>query len=134
MSNAERLFRFDLIRATKILEMVQYAAITFILTFFLGMAIDRVFPINENNEEGIDNYFLFENLGLQLFLIVITSYYIKMFINLVPVLISLSNGYQKSMNYEDQIGISTAQAIMFIGVQKNFSKRLSILIDRFYKT
>ena len=97
--NVERLFRFDLIRVSKLLEITQYTIITFILAFFSGVLIDKIFYIDIKTEtiDTISNVELVSKILLQILLIVIISYYIQKIVILIPFLFPLTKNYIPSI-------------------------------------
>lgn len=132
--NAERLFRFDLIRVSKLLEMTQYAIITFILAFFSGILIDNLFYINitPENIDTITNLELITKILLQILLIVIVSYYIQKIIILIPFLFPLTKNYIPSMKNESMIGISLAMTMIYMSIQTNFRNKILLLKERLF--
>jgi hypothetical protein len=129
--NFERLIRFDAIRVSKLLEMIQYAVIVFILAFFIGSATDSLFPL-PRPEEKISDFNLYKDLFLQLCLIVISIYYINKIAQIIPFFFSLSDKYVPSAKEENIKGAGIALAIIFVGVQKNFQGRIALLKKKFY--
>lgn len=127
----ENLLRVDSIRASKLLEQIQFAVIVFIIAFFVGSYTDKLFPINKNVED-ITDFELYKDLLLQLCLIVISSYYITKLVKIIPFFFKLSDKYIPSSHGESMAGASLAMAIIFVGVQKNFQTRITILKNRFY--
>lgn len=130
-SALERLTRFDLIRASKLLEITQDAIIVFVIAFYLGSLLDRAFnsikPVNAN----MTNMELIGILLAQFASIVIVAYYIMKFVAVVPFFLSLSSQYIPNMKGESATGAALAMAVIFVGVQTHFSAKLSILKSRF---
>lgn len=127
----ESLLRVDTVRASKLLEQIQFAIIVFIIAFFVGSYTDKLFPVKKD-VENITNFELYKDLLLQLCLIVISSYYITKFVKIIPFFFKLSDKYIPSAHGESMAGASLAMAIIFVGVQKNFQSRITILKNRFY--
>ena len=130
--NVERLFRFDLIRVTKLLEMTQYTLITFILAFLSGILVDNICYIDITSEtiDTISNIELITKILLQVILIVIFSYYIQKIVILIPFLFPLTKGYIPSMKNESIIGISLAMSMIYVSIQTNFKNKLLLLKER----
>jgi hypothetical protein len=130
-SALERLTRFDLIRASKLLEITQDAIITFVIAFYLGSLIDRAFnnikPVNAN----MSNAELVGIILAQFASIVIIAYYIMKVVAVVPFMFSLSSQYVPNMKNEAATGAGMAMAVIFVGVQTHFSAKLAILKSRF---
>lgn len=127
----ESLLRVDTIRASKLLEQIQFAVIVFIIAFFVGSYTDKLFPIKKD-VENITDFELYKDLLLQLSLIVISSYYITKLVKIIPFFFTLSDKYIPSAHGESMAGANLAMAIIFVGVQKNFQSRITILKNRFY--
>jgi hypothetical protein len=126
--NFNRLVRFDLVRASKLLEIIQSVLVIFVIAFYAGSAIDRFFaPASEN----MSNMELMRDLGLQLALIVVSAYYIKKIAVLIPFMFSLTSEYVPSKKGEATFGSAIAMAIIFVSVQKNFASKISLLQRRF---
>lgn len=130
-SDVERLLRVDTVRASKLLEQIQYAVIVFIIAFFIGSMTDKLFPLPKEGEQ-ISDFDLYKDLFLQLCLIVISAYYITKVAKVIPFFFSLSEKYVPSSHGENMAGAGLAMAIIFVGVQKNFQSRITILKNRFY--
>lgn len=130
-NSIENLLRVDTVRASKLLEQIQFAIIVFIIAFFVGSYTDKLFPVKKN-VESITDFELYKDLLLQLCLIVISSYYITKLVKIIPFFFKLSNQYIPSSHGESMAGASLAMAIIFVGVQKNFQTRIGILKNRFY--
>ena len=130
-SSIESVTTIDAIRFSKLLEQIQYALITFIIAFFVGSMTDKLFPIGENTKE-ITNFQIWRDVLIQLSVNVITAYYIMKIATMVPFVFSLSKDYIISGHGESLSGAGLAMAIVFISVQNNFKKRISILKERYY--
>lgn len=130
-NSIESLLSVDTIRISKLLEQIQFAIIVFIIAFFVGSTTDKLFPI-QKDFENISNFDLYKDLLLQLSLIVISSYYITKIVKLIPFFFKLSDQYIPSSHGESMAGAGLAMAIIFVGVQKNFQTRITILKNRFY--
>jgi hypothetical protein len=131
MTALERLTRFDLIRASKLLEITQDAIIVFVIGFYLGSLLDRAFnnikPVNAN----MSNSELVGIILAQFTCIVVLVYYIMKFVAVVPFMFSLSSQYIPNMKGESATGAGVALAIIFVSVQTHFNAKLSILKSRF---
>lgn len=130
-NSIESLLSVDTIRISKLLEQIQFAIIVFIIAFFVGSTTDKLFPV-QKDFENISNFDLYKDLLLQLSLIVISSYYITKIVKLIPFFFKLSDQYIPSSHGESMAGAGLAMAIIFVGVQKNFQTRITILKNRFY--
>jgi hypothetical protein len=123
-SNLEKLTRFDTIRLSKLLEQVQFSVIAFIITFFLGIYADKLFPVKEDSTSEFD---LWRDTLLQLAVITIGAYYVIKISKVIPFLFSLDNRYIAGSHGENVFGAGLAMSIIFVSVQKNFGARISKL-------
>ena len=132
--NSERLFRFDLIRFSKLLEITQYAILTFVFAFFSGILIDKIcyIEITPDNIDKISNFELISKIFLQTLLIVLGSYYIQKIIILIPFIFPLTANYIPSMKNESKIGISLSMTMIYISIQKNFINKILLLKSRLF--
>lgn len=126
--NLERLLRFDLVRASKLLEISQYSIVLFFLGFYAGSFIDNVLP---KYDEKMSDLELFRDLILQLVMISVSAYYIKKITALIPFMFSLTSSYVPSKKGEAAFGGALAMAIIFVSVQKNFIKKIGLLHERY---
>ena len=130
-SALERLTRFDLIRVSKLLELVQDGVIIFALAFYVGSALDRFFntlkPVNDN----MSNMELIGILVAQLACIIIVAYYIRKIVDVIPFFFSLSSQYVSNQKGEADSAAGLAMTIVFVGIQKNFAAKIGLLKSRF---
>lgn len=127
----DSILNMDAIRISKFLEQIQYAIIAFVIAFFVGSFTDRLFPLQKNIEE-ISNLELWRDILLQMCVIIISAYYISKIARTVPFFFSLTKDYVISAHGESAAGAGLAMALIFVNVQKNFQKRLSLLRDRYH--
>jgi hypothetical protein len=126
--NVERLLRFDSVRISKLLEMIQDGIIIFILAFYAGSGIDKVF--GTANEKMTDA----ELVGwvmLQLIANIVVIYYIRKVAETIPFMFSLSSNYMSNKKGEVDAASGFVSSIIFISVQKNFQNKLALLKTRF---
>ena len=130
-SNVDRLLRFDLVRGSKLLEETQSAIIVFVMAFFVGIYVDKLFPL-EQDPTTVSNMSLLKNMMMQLVLISISAYYIVKVAHVIPFFFSLTNSYVPSLHNETGAGAGLALSIVFVSVQRNFQARLGLAKTRFY--
>lgn len=130
-SALERLTRFDLIRASKLLEITQDAIIVFVISFYLGSILDRAFNSIKPVDANMTNTELIGLLLAQFVCIVVLAYYIMKLVAVIPFMFSLSSQYISGFKNEGAIGGGIAMAIIFVGVQTHFNAKLAILKSRF---
>lgn len=129
--NLASLTRFDLVRVSKLIQQIQSTLVVFILAFFLGTLIDKLFPTVGDPAE-ISNFTLFKDLGLQIALITIAAFYIMKFAKVIPFFFALSKDYIPNAHGEASEGAGLAMALIFGSIQKNFQARISVLKSRYY--
>ena len=127
----ERLTRFDLIRVSKLLEMVQDAIIIFALAFYVGSALDRFFHTLKPVDDNMSNMELIGILLAQFTCIVIVAYYIRKIVDVIPFFFSLSSQYVSNQKNEAESAAGLALSVIFVGVQRHFGSKLSLLKTRF---
>ena len=129
--NLTSLTRFDLVRVSKLIQQIQSTLIVFVLAFFLGSLIDKLFP-TVGDPDLVSNFTLFKDLGLQLALMTIAAFYIMKFAKVIPFFFALSRDYIPNAHGEAAEGAGLAMALLFGAVQKNFQARVAVLKSRFY--
>jgi hypothetical protein len=127
-ANTERLLRFDLVRLSKLLEIVQFGLVIFVIAFYVGSFIDNLFP---DVTEKTPNSILIRDLALQMSLLLIAAYYIRKIGEIVPFLFSLTKDYKPSLKGEAAFGGAIAMTIIFAGVQRKFLDKITLLKNRF---
>lgn len=127
----DSILNMDAIRISKFLEQIQYAIIAFVIAFFVGSFTDKLFPLQKNIND-ISNLELWRDTLLQMSVIIISAYYISKVARSVPFYFALTKDYIISGHGESAAGAGLAMALIFVNVQRNFQKRLSLLRDRYY--
>ena len=126
--NVERLFRFDSIRISKLLEMIQDGIIIFILAFYLGSLIDKLCGVTD---EKMSNTKLWGYVILQLVINIVVIYYIRKIAEVIPFMLSLNSGYMSNKKGEVDSASGFVSSIILISVQKNFQSKLGLLKSRY---
>ena len=123
--NVESFIRTDGIRLFKLLEMSQYAVITFFITLLSGTYLDYVIP-KMNKEHGII-YITAETMMYFVFVIV-GAYYIKKFVTIFPFFLApLHLKYIPNKKWESDIGIKIGFAYMFSKTQIKIGERVQYI-------
>ena len=130
-SPLERLTRFDLIRASKLLEIVQDGIIVFVIAFYVGSLLDRVFNNIKPVNAAMTNIELIGLILAQFACILVVAYYIMKLVAVIPFFFSLSSQYVSGQKGEGAIGAGVAMAVIFVGVQTHFASKVNILKSRF---
>jgi len=122
------LLQFDDVRIQEILESIQYCLGYLILGFILGSFIDSIFPDFDKKKE---THNLMIEILLQAVLIVISVFYVRKIVKLMPSLFSHHKSGQfrpyETNEYSGEITIS----IILIGSQINFIRKIDLLSHRF---
>jgi hypothetical protein len=126
------------IRIMQILELFQYSVVYFFVAFIFGTGLDFLFSGYDENKETWK--LIFEVLG-QAVLIIIGAFYIKKLVKLMPFVFYLNvdlDGDGKIQKYApyrttEYHGEMMIGAIVFIAVQVNFLRKISLLADRTIK-
>ena len=125
----ERLLRFDSIRASKLLEIGQYAVLALTIGFIFGSLIDKIFP--ECDEKHSNGRLILE-VFIQTVAIAVLTYYTRKLVMLVPFQFALTDKYVPSAKEEAWLGVNMALPIVFVANQKQFLKKLQLLRDRIF--
>jgi hypothetical protein len=129
----EKLFLNNEIRVMELLESIQYGVLYLVVGFATGVTLDYSFPnFNEQTRTSV----LFTEVALQSLLLIILTFYIRKLVKIVPFLFVIDfSGSGKSTykpyhaaEYSGEIII----ALVFLGAQFNFIKKLDLLSRRFY--
>jgi hypothetical protein len=126
------------IRIMQILELFQYSVIYFFVAFIFGTGLDFLFAYYDENKETW--LLILEVLG-QALLIIMGAFYIKKLVKLMPFIFYLKVDFdgdgkvQKYAPYRttEYHGEMMIGAIVFIAVQVNFLRKISLLADRAIK-
>jgi len=126
--NVERLLRFDTVRISKLLEMIQDGIIIFILAFYLGSAIDRLCGVAD---EKMSNTELWGYIILQLVINIVAIYYVRKIAEVIPFMLSLTSSYISNKKGEVDAASGFVSSIIFVSIQKNFGAKLGLLKSRY---
>jgi hypothetical protein len=126
------------IRIMQLLELFQYSVIYFFVAFIFGTGLDFLFAAYDETKETW--MLVLEVLG-QAVLIILGAFYIKKLVKLMPFVFYLNvdiDGDGKVQKYSpyrttEYHGEMMIGAIVFIAVQVNFLRKISLLADRSIK-
>lgn len=126
------------IRIMQILELFQYSVVYFFVAFIFGTGLDFLFASFDENK---DTWMLILEVLGQALLIIIGAFYIKKLVKLMPFVFYLKvdiDGDGKVQKYSpyrttEYHGEMMIGAIVFIAVQVNFLRKISLLADRTIK-
>ena len=120
------IFEFDAVRINKLLHMGQDAVITAIMCFFIGIGINGLYPISENEKVGMTIV-----LGcMQMVVVIIGVYYVRKLTRLIPFFLRFSskyNPFHKSKDGEGLVGATIAMGLLLMSTQSNMKDRIKKL-------
>lgn len=138
----ERLIRFDSIRIFKLIEIVYYTILSFIITNIFTTIINNdnilpyVFKKYDNDEES--NIVLIKDIFIDLISLSLFIYYLKKILSCIPfIFASLNKDYKPSMKGEVYIGIGLGSSLvlynsLYSSIESKlllFNKRIDKFID-----
>jgi len=113
----DRLIRFDSIRLFKLLEIVYYTIISFIITALFANLLENknlfpyIFKHYDYEKHGIG--YLLKDIIVDLSILTIFIYYLKKFLSCIPFIFSsLNKKYKPSMKDEVTVGIVLGTGII----------------------
>ena len=121
----QKLFSFDLIRISKLLELIQYTVLYSILTIPLSILVENVFPAEDKYKSSL---LIFVEIVVQMVILTILVFYIQKIVKLIPFMFPLTKNYKphQSFEYNGEITIG----FIFIGTQLNIMDKIDILTER----
>lgn len=124
----ESLITFDAIRIQNLLETLQYGLLYLIAGFLAGSFLDTLFPLAEEKKDTIE---ILGEVIAQSMLLIITIYYVRKLVKVVPFMFQFTKSYRPygATEYSGEVMI----AIVLIGSQFSLLKKIDILSRRFYK-
>ena len=120
------IFEHDAIRINKLLHMAQDAIITAVFCFFVGIGINKLYPIPEDEKVAIT-----VTMGcMQMVTVIIGVYYIRKLTRLIPFFLRFSSKYDpfhKSKDGEGLVGAAIAMGLLLMSTQSNMKDRIKKL-------
>ena len=120
------IFEYDAIRINKLLHMAQDAVITAIFCFFVGIGINELYPIPEDEKVAIT----VTMACVQMVTVIIGVYYIRKLTRLIPFFLRFSskyNPFHKSKDGEGLVGAAIAMGLLLMSTQSNMKDRIKKL-------
>ena len=117
----ESLLRFDKIRLYKLTELSQYSIIACFIAMFVGAKINKYLIPEHSKKENVVESVVY--LMWNLILIMVSLYYIRKIVLMVPYIFSYDKDYIVSRGGESLLGFSVGFAIVFGATQKKFKDR-----------
>jgi hypothetical protein len=131
--NLESFMTIDSVRFFKLMEISQYAILGLLFALYFGNNINSLF--SEFDETKYTHVIIYEII-LQVFLLVIITYYIKKFILIIPfILLPFINKYNinyiSSKKNEALFGALLGIGLVFIITQNNLTSKILELSKKF---
>ena len=126
---SERLFRMDAIRVSKLLEIAQYAIISFWFYILIGTFLNKLFPVY-NEKKNL--YLVSLEVTMQIFVLVIVEYYARKIISTVPFFFSLTPAFISNLKGEITTAMM-ATMLALLATQTNFMNKVRLLQSAFVK-
>jgi hypothetical protein len=120
------IFEYDAIRINKLLHMAQDAVITAVFCFFVGIGINTLYPIAEDEKVAIT----VTMACMQMVTVIIGVYYIRKLTRLIPFFLRFStkyNPFHKSKDGEGLVGAAIAMGLLLMSTQSNMKDRIKKL-------
>ena len=119
----ERLLRFDAIRASKLLEMAQYAVLGFWFNIIIGGVLDKLFPAYDPDKAFA---WVCIEITLQIMALTVFNYYSRKLLSVVPFMFSLTDKYVPNLKGEMGIGMAAAP-LALLATQSNLLDKVRYL-------
>ena len=142
-NEVERLLRFDKIRVSKLLELLQFAIISLILCLFIGTLIDKtmvklfnldkVKPEYKIKPEDKSLFRLTLESLFQFSCVILCSYYVGKLVSTVPFYFSLTDKFISNKKGEVGKGTSIGSSIIFFTLQDNLTANILEISNRIKK-
>ena len=119
-SQLTRLLRFDKIRISKLINIIQAACISLILSIYIGTYVDKICGklFNDTELKDISSIKLIFEILIQFSITVIATYYIGKITKAIPNLFSITDAYCPNKKNELSSGIDMGSQVIFFSVQK----------------
>lgn len=131
---SQKLFLRDEIRIMELLESIQYGVAYLAIGFAGGVALDYAMP---SYNEDVKTSTLFLEVAVQSLLLIIVTFYLRKLIKIMPFLFMINgtgSGKPRYKPYQsEEYGGEVMIALVLLGAQFNFIKKLDLLSRRFYK-
>ena len=118
------LLAVDKIRFYKLAELSQYSILTIMISLYIGKFVNRVMPDYTKDEDPLYTW-LYVMINVVLF--VISWYYIRKILTLVPFVLSFDKDYTPSRKAEYLIGFSVGFSLSFGSTQTKLKQRIQAL-------
>mgnify|MGYP001250881412 CR=1 FL=1 len=135
----DRLTRFDSIRAIKLLEIIYYTLISFLITLIITNFLenDEIISIvfKKYDYSKVSFYELLKDITIDISILVIYLYYLKKLLSCIPsLLVYLDKNYVSNKKNEATIGVSLGTGVIIytsLSTIKDKLKELDIRIKKY---
>lgn len=123
----DRVFKFDIIRILKIMEISQYSIISFLISLLIGKYINDLFDHYDEHKYYIK---LLYELILHVFILTVATYYIRKISLAIPFILKPLIDYQKikyipSKKGESILGVALGISYVFMATQTNLINKIT---------
>lgn len=120
------LTRFDIIRMSQLLEILQYSVLYAFVAGIAGLLLERIFPEPDRSKS---NYQILIEVLLQCMMSALAVFYVRKIVKVFPFILEEGKYYKTHVvdEYNGEIMI----AIVFVGIQKNLLTKIDILRERY---
>ena len=132
-TNFERLIRLDSIRISKIIELIYYMLIGFMITIIISniLEMDQIPVFNKYDYESVSLYSLLSDIIMDLVIVVLMIYYIRKIAISVPFLFGLAD-YKPNLKNEAFIGAEFGVFFIIFTSLETLQKKLSALNNKIH--
>ena len=120
------ILEFNMVRINKLLHMAQDAVITAVFCFFVGIGINTLYPIEEDEKVAIT----VTMACMQMVTVILGVYYIRKLTRLIPFFLRFSSKYDPfhtSKDGEGLVGAAIAMGLLLMSTQSNMKDRIKKL-------
>lgn len=118
------LLAVDKIRFYKLTELSQYSILTVVLSMYIGRFVDYIMPEYKEDE---DIWYTWLYVVINVVLFVVTWYYVRKILALVPFILAFDKDYIPSRKAEYLVGFSVGFSLAFGSTQVKLRQRISAL-------
>lgn len=123
------LFHIDLVRLSKILEMIQFDAIMFFIALIVSSMLEKY--IFKFDHKDITNVDLLLSVFCQIFFNTVVLYYLQKVVLYIPFLFPLTTDYISNYQSEKTIGATIVIGLIFYRMQPSMNDKLTLIQKRF---